>query len=472
MNGSQTIWPRVFKGQRFAVLGLGQNGLPAAQVLRAMGASVWAWDDTAERRDAAVAVGVEIARPSACALLDAAVVSPGIPDVLPAPHPETAAMRARGVPILSDAELLFRAVRSAGSKAKFVGITGTNGKSTTTALLAHIIAGAGMPVAAGGNLGPAALALPLLPDDGIYVLEMSSYMLERIAMMRFDAAIMLNLSHDHLDRHGNMAGYIAAKSAIFSGQSDSDTAVVGIDDAFSRALADQLMAKVARVVRISGERAGDIFTDHRMISDCSGPIADLASAQALRGTHNAQNAAAAAAAALALGIGRDLIAQGIASFSGLPHRQKLVATVDGIDFIDDSKATNADATARALDSYDRVVWIAGGIGKEGGIAALAPWFDRIDHAVLIGRDGAAFGRTLEAGRVSFEVAETLDRAVPAGFANARRCGTSIVLLSPAAASFDQFANYAERGRRFAALAQALNHDLLNLGALSPGAECH
>lgn len=455
MSTAATIWPRVFEGQRFAVLGLGQNGLPAAQTLRSMGAFVVAWDDDAAKRDAAIGAELALAKPSEADRLDALVLSPGIPHHLPEPHPEAAAALARDVPILSDAELLFRAVRAAGSRARFAGITGTNGKSTTTALLAHIVAAAGVPVAAGGNLGPASLALPLLPDDGIYVLEMSSYMLERIATMRFDAGAMLNITKDHLDRHGSMAGYIAAKAAIFAGQIDTDTAVVGVDDEASCALAERLATGPGRLVRISGHRKADIFADQRIVIDHFGPIVDLSTAPALRGTHNAQNAAAAAALAFALGIDRSIIPGAMAGFPGLPHRQKRVATVAGIDFIDDSKATNADAAARALDSFPRVVWIAGGIGKEGGIGSLAPWFDRIDHALLIGRDAAAFGDTLAAGGVSFEIVETLDRAVPAAFAHARREGVPTVLLSPAGASFDQFPNYAARGDRFAELARSL-----------------
>ncbi|HQT83477.1 MAG: UDP-N-acetylmuramoyl-L-alanine--D-glutamate ligase [Acidiphilium sp. 37-64-53] len=457
-------WPRVFEGQSFAVLGLGQNGLPAAVTLRTMGAAVVAWDDDAARRDAAHAAGVPLARPSEVDQLDALILSPGIPHDRPAPHPEAAAMRARGVAILSDAELLFRAVRAAGSAARFAGITGTNGKSTTTALLAHIFATSGVPVAAGGNLGPASLALPLLPDDGIYVLEMSSYMLERIATMRFDAAIMLNLTHDHLDRHGSMAGYVAAKAAIFARQTDTDTAVIGIDDEPSRVLAGDIATHAARLIRISGGHRADFFADRRILQDEFGPIADLSTAPALRGTHNAQNAAAAAAVALALGIERGRIAPALASFAGLPHRQQRIATIDGVDFIDDSKATNADAAARALDSFERVVWIAGGIGKDGGIAGLAPWFDRIDHAVLIGRDAAMFAQTLAAHGVAHEIAGTLDRAVPLAFDRARRHGIDTVLLSPAAASFDQFANYAERGLQFAALARSIPARSISLPA--------
>ncbi|HEX7391219.1 MAG TPA: UDP-N-acetylmuramoyl-L-alanine--D-glutamate ligase [Acidiphilium sp.] len=455
MSGAAHSWPPVFAGRHFAVFGLGQNGLPAATALTAMGAEVVAWDDDAAKREAAAAAGIVLAKPGDAPVLDALVLSPGIPHRLPAPHPEAAAAIARGVPILTDAELLYQAVRAAGSRARFAGITGTNGKSTTTALLAHIIGEAGIPVAAGGNLGPAALALPLLPDHGIYVLEMSSYMLERIATMRFDAGAMLNITKDHLDRHGNMAGYEAAKAEIFARQTGGDVAVVGIDDAPSRALASRLKASPARLIRISGTSPADIFADGRTLRDHHGVIADLGAARALPGSHNAQNAAAATALALALGVDRTRIAPALTSFPGLPHRQALIATVEGIAFIDDSKATNADAAARALDCHDRIVWIAGGIGKEGGIESLAPWFPRIDHALLIGRDAPEFAKTLAASKVSFEIVETLDRAVPAAFAHALSHGVKVVLLSPATASFDQFANYGARGDRFAELARGL-----------------
>ncbi len=245
---------RVFKGERFAVLGLGRAGLPAARALRAMGAEVFAWDDSAVAREGAedFRAGAEdftLMRPSDVpGRLDALVLSPGIPHRLPKPHEQAAWAVAHGVPVLTDAELLYRAVRGSGRRAKFAGITGTNGKSTTTALLAHICSVAGIPHAAGANLGPAALSLPLLPDHGVYVLEMSSYMLERIATLRFDAAAMLNLSPDHLDRHGDMEGYALAKRQIFARQAEGDTAVIGIDDEPSR----QMAALAARA-----EGAGD-----------------------------------------------------------------------------------------------------------------------------------------------------------------------------------------------------------------------
>jgi UDP-N-acetylmuramoylalanine--D-glutamate ligase len=443
----------IFAGRRYAVVGLGKAGLPAATALAAMGADVTVWDDTAPAREAAAAAGLRVAEPT-MAGLDAMVLSPGIPHHLPKPHRLAAAARAAGVPILTDAELLHAVVRAMGSRARFAGITGTNGKSTTTALLAHIVATAGLPVAAGANLGPAALSLPLLPDEGVYVLEMSSYMLERIGAIRFDAAAMLNLSPDHLDRHGDMAGYARAKRRIFENQRPGDAAVVGIDDADSRAMAEEL-ARSRKVVTISGSSAADVWADGTMLRDRDGVIFDLAQAPTLPGRHNGQNAAAATALATALGLPREAIARGLRSYPGLPHRQQLVASVAGIAFVNDSKATNADAASYALACYDRMIWIAGGMAKEGGIASLAPLLPRIAHAFLIGRDAPILAATLAAHGVPYSDVGTLEAAVPAAFRAARRLAAPVVLLSPACASWDQFSGYDARGDCFAALARGL-----------------
>ena len=418
-------WPSdLFAGRRYAVLGLGRNGLPVVQALRAMGAHVAAWDDTLHPD------GIVLEDPApTIAKFDALVLSPGIPHRLPKPHPTAAAAIAAGIPVISDADLLFQAVRAAGSRARFIGVTGTNGKSTTTALLAHIFSTAGWSVAAGGNLGTASLALPLLDHHGLYILEMSSYMLERLETLRFDAAVMLNLSPDHLDRHGTMAGYATAKRAIFARQRPGDLAVVGVDDPDSRAMAEAVDA-----ITVSGRTA---------------PAGGLA----LPGEHNAQNAAAARLVAAHFGVSDVDIASGIASFPGLPHRQQVVATVDGVPYVDDSKATNADAAARALACYGRIIWIAGGVAKAGGAAPLAPFFPRIAHALLIGRDAPILAADL-AG-VPHSMAGTLDAAVPAARTLAADLDADVVLLSPACASFDQFSGFEARGKRFAELAQGL-----------------
>ncbi|TQF76568.1 UDP-N-acetylmuramoyl-L-alanine--D-glutamate ligase [Elioraea sp. Yellowstone] len=447
-----------FLGETVAVMGLGRAGLPGARALMRLGARVLAWDDSAAARQQAASAGVPLADLAAAdfAAIDALLLSPGIPHRLPAPHPVAARALAAGRPIVCDADLLYRAVRAAGSAARFAGVTGTNGKSTTTALLGHILAMAGRPHAVGGNLGTPALALDILGSDGIYALEMSSYMLERIARIRFDAAAMLNLSPDHLDRHGDMAGYEAAKRRIFDRQDDGCTAVVGIDDARGRAIAEELAAGPGLLIRISGAAAvpGGVYVENARLIDARGAypqrIASLVRHPTLPGAHNAQNAAAAAALALALGIPAEDVGAGIASFPGLPHRQQRVAELDGVLFVNDSKGTNADAAARALACYPRVFWIAGGRAKEGGIGSLAPLFPRIARAFLIGESATAFAATLAAHGVAHEVAETIEAAVPAAFAAARAEAPAVVLLSPAAASFDQFANFEARGEAFRA----------------------
>ncbi len=431
--------PTIFRDQRFAVVGLGRNGLPAAHALVAMGATVTVWDDNAAACARAAAEGLTVAEPDMHGLT-ALVLSPGIPHTFPKPHPIAAAARAAGVKILSDADLLYRAVRAAGSQARFVGITGTNGKSTTTALLAHIVACAGLPVAAGGNLGTAALALPLLPDNGVYVLEMSSYMLERLERLHFTCAVLLNLSPDHLDRHGDMAGYTAAKRHIFDRQEKDDLAVIGCDDPRSTSVFHALRNEDRmRVLGVSGDT----------------PIPALRAARALPGNHNTQNAAAATAVAHALGISDAVIAPALLSYPGLPHRQELVGEINGIAFINDSKATNADSTATALVCYDRIIWIAGGMAKEGGIASLAQYFPRIALALLIGRDAPALAMTLAEHAVPHRISETLEAATEQAWTAAHDGLAPVVLLSPACASWDQFSGFDQRGDRFRTLVQAI-----------------
>ncbi len=449
----------LFDGRRFAVVGLGRAGLPAARSLAAMGAGVVVWDDNETARAAAASAGLTVRDLRGGALdVEAVVLSPGIYHRGKKAHPVAVRAAAQDVPILTDAELLFQAVRAAGSRARFAGITGTNGKSTTTALLAHMLDTARVPMAAGANLGTAALALPLLGDDGVYVLEMSSYMLERLATLRFDAAVMLNLTPDHLDRHGDMEGYARAKSAIFARQAADDLAVIGIDDIWpAQALA--LSGCRARRMTVSGFQPADVWGDGTILRDAAGPILDMAAAPTLPGAHNAQNAAAAAAMATFLGLSRAQIVAGLKTYPGLPHRQQLVTTIDGIAFINDSKATNADASARALGCYDRIVWIAGGESKEGGIEPLAAYFPRITKTLLIGRDAPVLAATLAAHDAPHETVETLERAVPAALDAARTTGAHVVLLSPACASWDQFTGFDQRGDRFAEIARALKGEV-------------
>jgi UDP-N-acetylmuramoylalanine--D-glutamate ligase len=453
-----------FSGQRIAVVGLGRAGLPAARRLADWGAEVTVWDDNATSREGAERAGMTVSDLTVGGFrFDALLLSPGIPHTLPAPHPAAARAHDLGVPILADVEFLFRAVRATGSKARFIGITGTNGKSTTTALIHHLLTGAGRVSEVGGNLGPAALGLKILCDVGSYTLEMSSYMLERIATIRFNSAVMLNLSRDHLDRHGNMTGYAAAKANVFARQLPEDFGVLGQDDELSAGMA---AAVRSRMVPISGLRAvaGGIWAEDGILRDTASVIVDLHDAPALPGSHNAQNAAAAAAVALDAGLTRAEVAAGLMTFPGLPHRQERVGTLGGVAFVNDSKATNADSAARALASYARVVWIAGGQAKDGGIESLTPFFPRISHALLIGRDGPAFAATLAAHGVPHEVVGTLDEAVPAAAGIARGGAAPVVLLSPACASFDQFTGFDARGERFRTLVQRLLADDLGRAA--------
>jgi UDP-N-acetylmuramoylalanine--D-glutamate ligase len=449
-----------FRGETVAVMGLARSGLAAADALLAGGARVLAWDDAPGRRDTAQRRGIPLAdlAETPFAPIKALILSPGIPHTYPKPNIVAAAARAAGTPIIGDIELLARAV----PEARFVGVTGTNGKSTTTALIAHILASAGRQVAVGGNLGTAALTLARLGTDGIYVLELSSYQLELIDRAAFDVAVWINLTPDHLDRHGDMAGYIAAKRRIFKNARGTPSAIVGIDDSPSREMADVLDRENAwRVTRISviSESMGGVFVKHGRIIDETGRSAenviDLNEVPLLPGRHNWQNAAAAYATARALGLARADIAAGIASFPGLAHRQETVATRGGVRFINDSKATNADAAATALACYDHIYWIAGGVPKAGGIASLGPYFPRIRRAFLIGDAARDFAATLD-GRVPHEISATLDRAVAAAFAAAQAAGGgAVVLLSPACASFDQFSDFEARGEAFRALVTAL-----------------
>ncbi len=444
-----------FRGARIAVVGLGRAGLPAALQLADWGAEVEAWDDGEAARRAAEEAGLTLRDPTEGRFrADALLLSPGIPHRLPRAHPAAMAAEAAGAPILCDAEFLYRAVLASQSPARFVGVTGTNGKSTTTALIHHILAGAGRPSQVGGNLGPAALGLNMLGSEGVYTLEMSSYMLERIATLRFNVAVMLNLSADHLDRHGDMAGYAAAKARIFARQTAGDVAVVGQDDAATAAMGHGLRARLVPISGLAAQKGG-IWAQGRVLRDEAGAILDLGEAPALPGSHNAQNAAAAAAACFALGLSRREVAAGVASYPGLPHRLERVAQARGVTFVNDSKATNADSAARALASYDRVVWIAGGEAKEGGIESLVPLFPRIGRAFLIGRDAPVLAKTLAAHGVAHDIAGTLDAAMPAAAAAAFGGAAPVVLLSPACASWDQFTGFDARGDRFRDLARAI-----------------
>jgi len=448
-------------GTTIAVLGLGKSGMSAARALHAGGADVWAWDDSEDRRAAARAAGVPLVDLYTCNWREPSslVISPGIPHTHPAPHPVAVLAKSHGREIIGDVELLGRAQHNA----QYIGITGTNGKPTTTALIAHILSRAGRDVAVGGNLGTPALDLAPLEAGGVYVLEMSSYQLEITLSITFDVAVLLNVSADHLERHGGLTGYTAAKRLIFRNQQAPNTAVVGIDDDISNGIYTDLTAAAEQiVVPISSRRAcpGGIYAhDGTLVDDSDGDavrILDLRDAASLPGTHNWQNAAAAYAAGKAAGIAPPEIAAGLRSFPGLPHRQELVAVIEGIAYINDSKATNADAAGKALACYESIYWIAGGQPKDGGLAGLEPWFRKIAHAYLIGEAEAAFAAALT-GSVPLTRCGDLTTAVRAAreLAEQERRPGAVVLLSPACASFDQFRDFEARGDTFRAIVEAL-----------------
>ena len=445
----------------WAVLGLGASGRAAALALVAAGHTVWAWDDSEKARSVADAAGIPLTDLAEKDLSESAalVLSPGIPHTYPEPHPVAARARAAGVGIIGDVELLFRA----HPDGRYVGITGTNGKSTTTALIGHIFAAAGIDVRVGGNLGPPVLAFDAPNTRTICVLEMSSYQLEITPSLVFNAAVMLNISPDHLGRHGGMEGYIAAKRRIFEGAQPGATAVVGVDDIHSRAICTELGNRHShRLLVVSGRRrvGGGVFVADgclwEAIEGQPKAVIDLRQARALPGEHNGQNAAAAYTAARSLGVPAATCAKAILDFPGLPHRQERIAVIDGVTYVNDSKATNGDAAARALASYDCVYWIAGGRPKEDGLAATLPWLDRVRSAFLIGEAEDAFARELD-GKVEVVRCGTLAEAFPAARSAARADGEHhpVVLLSPACASFDQFPNFEARGDAFRALVREI-----------------
>jgi UDP-N-acetylmuramoylalanine--D-glutamate ligase len=357
--------------------------------------------------------------------------------------------RAAKVPVVCDVELLAIAC----PKARFVGITGTNGKSTTTTLIAHILKSAGREIAVGGNLGTPALDLPALSDSGIYVIELSSYQLELLDQASFDVAVMLNLTPDHLSRHGGMEGYFEAKASLFARLRDNGTAVVGIDDTYGQRLAKSL----AHAVPISVRKGGSgVHAERGILTHNGKAILDLSSLRNLPGRHNWQNACCAYAACRALGLSSEAIVSGIESYPGLAHRQELVAEVDGVRYVNDSKATNADAAEKAMLCYQHIYWIIGGQAKEGGIDSLKPLFGRVVKAFLIGEAADAFAKTLE-GKAAYEQCGTLEIAVAkareAALANGHN--DAVVLLSPACASWDQFKSFEHRGEVFRDLVRSL-----------------
>ena len=428
-----------FKGKRVAVFGLGGSGLATVRSLVAGGADVTAFDDSAASVEKARAEGLPTGdlREADFAGFDSLVLAPGVPLTHPKPHWTVERARAAGVEIIGDIEIFCRERRAIAPGAPFVAITGTNGKSTTTALTAHLLRAAGWDVQMGGNIGVAILDLAPPAPGRTHVIECSSYQIDLAPSLDPTVGVMLNLSEDHLERHGTMENYAAIKQRLVAG---AGTAVIGQDDEFSRTMANSLEADGENVVPISQK--------DRL---------DLSGARALRGAHNVQNASAALAAVRALGMPDETARAGLLTFPGLAHRMEEIPGPGRVVFINDSKATNADSAAKALASFPRVFWILGGKPKTGGIDALVSFFPRVERAYLVGEAAEAFGRTLGARDVPHVISETIDRAVAEATADAERSAEAepVVLFSPACASFDQFRNFEERGEAFRRAVQAL-----------------
>ncbi|NWG71771.1 MAG: UDP-N-acetylmuramoyl-L-alanine--D-glutamate ligase [Parvularculaceae bacterium] len=456
--------PRMAK-KKIGVFGLGATGISAAEALVASGAQVFTFDESQTARDKTANTEYRAEHPKQWpwAELSALVLSPGVPLTHPKPHSMVRKAQSEGVEIIGDIELFARALDAMPDlqRPKVVAVTGSNGKSTTTALIGRILKESGMNAAVGGNIGVPVLSLPAPSPGMVYVLELSSYQLDLCSTLRADAAVMLNLSPDHLDRHGDMAGYAASKKRIFLNQRPGDFAIVGVDDPLSQAMCAELSVQgKATVAPVSAEGAlgrgvfalaGKLFYN---LDGKTGEAGDISQIASLRGQHNWQNAAAALAAAMAMDVSPALAVRLMERFEGLPHRMEIVGRIGRVLYVNDSKATNADAAARALKSYDDIYWIAGGKPKEGGVESLRSLMGKVRGAYLIGEAAKAFEAQL-AGAVACIQCGDLAAATARAGRDAATSGSEapVVLLSPACASFDQFRNFEERGEIFRRIVQ-------------------
>jgi len=453
---------RGYDGHRVAVLGLGRSGLSAARALAAGGAVPLCWDDSAEARAKANEEGLalhDLTRDGAFDDVAALILSPGIPHLYPQPNPAVIAALAAGVPVDNDIGLFFRSLATPGwdrfdRSPQVIAVTGSNGKSTTAALIHHVLTHAGRPAQLAGNIGRGVLDLDPATDGDVFVLELSSYQTDLARALTPDIAVFTNLSPDHLDRHGGLGGYFAAKRRLFA-EGGPDRAVIGVDEPEGRFLAGQMIGDASddRLIRISSGRkltgpGWMVFARKGFLSEYRKgrqvAAVDLRGIRGLPGAHNHQNACAAFAATRALGLAPRLIEDAFQSFAGLPHRSQIVAEAGGVTVVNDSKATNADSAAQALQAFPRIRWIAGGLGKEGGIGSLTPHLGRVAKAYLIGHSARAFA--LQLGTTPYEICETMERAVQRAMAEAEPGDT--VLLAPAAASFDQYPDFEKRGEDF------------------------
>ena len=458
----------IFAGRKVAVFGLGKSGLVTAEALSKGGAEVAAFDDNEKSVAEAQGAGLQTQdlRALDWSTIAALVLAPGVPLTHPAPHWSVALAHKAGVEVIGDIELFCRERAKSGQNCPLVAITGTNGKSTTTALTAHLLASAGRDAQMGGNIGVAALALAPFAPGRTYVLEVSSYQIDLAPSLRPTVGVLLNVSEDHLDRHGSMENYAAIKALLPASVEPGGTAVIGVDDRYTRAAADRIEHAGKTVVRVSVAaplRDGYYAEGSRIMRAVAGKAhaaAQLAGIGSLRGTHNAQNAACAIATCVALGLDLPAIQKGLTSFPGLAHRMQQVGqkkTPSGrILFVNDSKATNADSAAKALGSFHDIFWIAGGKPKTGGITGLAEYFPRIRKAYLIGEAAKEFAATLD-GQVAHEIDRVLSAAIDAAARDAEASDAKepVVLLSPACASFDQYPNFEVRGQAFIDIVLAL-----------------
>jgi UDP-N-acetylmuramoylalanine--D-glutamate ligase len=468
-KGRAMIPVTCFQGQKVAVLGLGRSGLATAKALVAGGAEPILWDDSPEARAKAEAAGfacVDLTRNGAFDGIVSLIVSPGIPHLYPNPNRVIAAALEAGVPVDNDIGLFFRSYASNDwdlfdISPRVIAVTGSNGKSTTTALIYHILQVAGRPCQMAGNIGRGVLDIDPGVDGEVVVLELSSYQTDLARALTPDIAVFTNLSPDHLDRHNGMGGYFAAKRRLFA-EGGPDRAVIGVDEVEGRFMANQMAEgpQDDRVIRVSsGQKlecfGWSVFARKGFLSEWrkGRQVAsiDLRLVPGLPGAHNHQNACAAYAAMRSLGIAPKLIEQAFHSFAGLPHRSQLVGEKGGVRFINDSKATNVDSAAKALQAFTRIRWIAGGLGKDGGIKGLLPHLGSVSKAYLIGHSARDFA--LELGDTPHEICETMEQAVHRAAAEAE--SGDVVLLAPAAASFDQYPNFEKRGEDFTSRVHAL-----------------
>ena len=485
-----------FAGRRVAVFGLARSGLAAARSLLVGGAEVACWDDGARGRDAAAAEGLPLAdlREADWIGFSALVLTPGVPLTHPEPHWTVKRAKSAGVEVIGDTELFFRELATLGqTRPRVIGITGTNGKSTTTALTAHLLRHAGKRVAMGGNIGEAVLGLSPFAETDVYVLELSSYQIDLTPGAACDVGILLNLSPDHLDRHGSMERYAEVKGRLVA---NAETAIVGLDDSLCWQIAINRLERsnerrtIGVHVAYDPTRAssfdpiksaphllspdlkrfrnlgGDlvVFTgadwilrhDETILPDDGDLLATLGGIDTLRGPHNGQNASAAYCACESLGIDAKTLEEGLESYPGLAHRMEILGSIGACTYVNDSKATNADSTAKALNSFAAGIhWILGGKSKDGGIESLEPYFHNVSHAYLIGDAAEQFAETLaKHPAITLHRCGTLARAVEEA-AHTAGGRPATVLLSPACASFDQFKDFEDRGDQFRALVAKL-----------------